>query len=69
MTSALVQGDRRGPHRRGADAAGVVACPVCRSEEAEAFNVAGWTNFRCRRCHTRYLVSLGYVVVVGERIS
>lgn len=59
--------ERRGPHRRGASANGVVTCPACGSQEAEAFSDGDWTNFRCQVCHVRYLVNLGYAVVVTER--
>ena len=58
--------DRRRPGRRGAPAVGVVVCPSCSADEAEAFWYVDSTNFRCTACGFRWLITLGYAVQVGE---
>jgi hypothetical protein len=68
-SAQLVGADRRGVNRRGAPVTGVTDCPACGSDDAEAFAAAGWTDFRCRDCHVRYRVSLGFVSVVRDATS
>jgi hypothetical protein len=59
--------ERRHADRHGACAAGIMACPNCGADTAEAFWDGESTNFRCTACHFRWFMDLGYAVPVLDR--
>lgn len=55
-------GERRTNRRVGVSTVDLVTCPRCGDRRAEVFTDGDEANFRCARCHLRWIVVFGHVM-------